>query len=62
MEERHETLHPVVKFMVAESHCIKIEQPVEPELAEDSIFNFNLDLFGLCELLSVALILSSDPE
>ena len=62
MEERHEALHPVVKLMVAKSHRIKIEQPVEPELAEDSIFNFNLDLFGLCELLSVALIISSDPE
>ena len=48
--------------MVAKSHCIKIEQPVEPEIAEDSIFNLNLDLFCLCELRSVALIISSDPE
>ena len=31
-EKRHESLDPVVKLVVAEGHCVKVEQAVEPAL------------------------------
>ena len=36
-EKRYETLHPVVKLVVAEGHCVKVEKAVEPALHNNQL-------------------------